>query len=737
MNKALSFLGISVLLFCGMTFAQTRIWKTYATMNEIRDIVISDQDIWCATNGGIFKLNSLDNQYQQFTNVDGLNSIDVRAIEYDSGGDIWIGLFTGVIHILHKDSDYFEPIYDYQRHIINDLVAVGDSVLIGFDNGVSLYVKSNREVKESYYTLGNFEDRISVNKIYLDRRDVWAATDYGIAKSSLEKVNLKDPESWINYTTSNGLPGNVIRDFARANDVMYAATEKGVARLNGESWQSLNNGLQSIDVNVLFENQDTLYAGTREGVFRLTEQNQWTRVGNRITYVKTMAMAKDGTLWIGRIEGTEKGLAFYEPDSASWQIVLPPGPAYNKFIDVVVDKNKVVWCACERGGIATFDGATWTKVPLEQSQIQSGFVTTIVDQQNRKWFGSLGGGITLVDDDGEVTTLTDPYLSEASSNYYIVNDLDIDSKGNIWIINRLAMTRNPLAVITPDLEWQNFAQTSGGISTDKTWVLTIDQFDRVWVGTDDKGITVLNPGDTPTNTSDDQISGHLTISDGLYSNQIQAIVEDLEGVMWIGTNKGLNRWYTIGNEARVDSVFEIISNDINALEVDAQNNIWVGTTEGITMIPGSDRFARVEYSSQQSPLVSDYINSITYNGATGDLYVGTSNGLSVLGTGFTAATAAKYDSMQVYPNPFRYGGSAYLTIKNLARNTISVQIFTINGLLVRNIPADNPQAGGFGGHVVWNGQNDKNEPVASGIYIIVAHSEDGQKNVSKVAVIRE
>ena len=737
MSKYLYIWGLSLLLSTGMTFAQQKIWKTHTSMNVIQDIAISGNEIWCATSGGIFELNRIDDQFQQFTNIDGLSSIDIQTIEIDSDGDIWIGLYSGIINLFHKRTAYFEPIYDYERHIIHDLIAIGDSILVAFDDGMSLYVKSAREVKESYYSLGSFEDRIAVNKLFLDGLEIWAATNSGIAKSSLEMINLKDPTSWTNYTTSHGLPSNTIRSIAKATDHIYAATDKGIARLEGEIWNSINTGLSSIDVYSLFENQDILYAGTQDGVYKLTSDDSWSLVGDRVSFAVVLAADESGTIWVGKNKGTDKGLCYFNPDSMAWQTVVPPGPASNKFVDVVVDRNNLIWCACGDAGVQYFNGTKWTTLAFQTQQIRSGFVTAVVDPQNRKWFGSLGGGITFLDKNAQITTFGEGYLSDSDPNYFIVNDLDIDSKGNIWIINRLAATGNPLAVVTPDFEWQYFAQSSDGINTNLVLGIEIDRYDRIWVSTDDKGITVLDPGDTPLNKSDDQIAGHLTMADGLYSNKVQAMVEDLEGIIWIGTNKGLNRWYSIGGESHIDSVYELISNEITALEVDAQNNIWVGTTEGISMIPGNDRYERIEYSTEQSPLVSDIINSITFNGSTGDIFIGTVNGLSVIGTGFTAATTENYDSLQVYPNPFRIGSNSDLTIKNLAYNTKAVQIMTVNGVLVRNIPADNPLQGGYGGHVIWNGLNDKHELVASGIYVIVAHTEDGRKDISKVAVIRE
>ena len=37
---------------------------------------------------------------------------------------------------------------------------------------------------------------------------------------------------------------------------------------------------------------------------------------------------------------------------------------------------------------------------------------------------------------------------------------------------------------------------------------------------------------------------------------------------------------------------------------------------------------------------------------------------------------------------------------------------------------------------LWDGKDQNNLPVSSGIYLIVANSEDGQNQVGKVAIIR-
>ncbi|WP_425497770.1 ligand-binding sensor domain-containing protein [Lysobacter arvi] len=71
---------------------------------------------------------------------------------------------------------------------------------------------------------------------------------------------------------------------------------------------------------------------------------------------------------------------------------------------------------------------------------------------------------------------------------------------------------------------------------------------------------------------------------GLPSNQIQAITEDRDGYLWIGTADGLARYD--GKEFRVWRVEDgLHDNDIWSLHVDARNRLWIGTREaGLAML---------------------------------------------------------------------------------------------------------------------------------------------------------
>ncbi len=75
---------------------------------------------------------------------------------------------------------------------------------------------------------------------------------------------------------------------------------------------------------------------------------------------------------------------------------------------------------------------------------------------------------------------------------------------------------------------------------------------------------------------------HFDSSDGLPSNTVYAITQDSDGILWVGTRRGLCRFDGIE--------FKTVIPDkrITSLAVDRENRIWAGTTEGLEVIAGPD-----------------------------------------------------------------------------------------------------------------------------------------------------
>ncbi|ADB42393.1 histidine kinase [Spirosoma linguale DSM 74] len=91
---------------------------------------------------------------------------------------------------------------------------------------------------------------------------------------------------------------------------------------------------------------------------------------------------------------------------------------------------------------------------------------------------------------------------------------------------------------------------------------------------------------------------HITVDEGLSHSDAMCVTQDKGGFIWIGTNKGINRYdgYSLKKyELPINDQDGISSNRIRALEIDRQGMLWVGVERsGVFWYdPAHDRFVSI------------------------------------------------------------------------------------------------------------------------------------------------
>lgn len=722
-----------LLSFCATMFAGVGDWTTFISQTDVRDLILVEDHVWCATNGGVFNYEISTGNFQQFNNTNGLTSLDARTIEVDKNGNVWIGFGEGWINYFSPNTNAWNIIQDYVGQKINDLEAVGDSMLIALDIGISLYDIQRKEVKETYKRLGwQLTGEIAVLDILVVDREIWAATESGIARSSFDLANLMAPESWNNYTTLQGLPSNTINTFAFHDGTIYAGTESGVAVMQGQNWIVINSFLPDLETVKLLSKNNTLYAVTVGYVSRWSaEETRWRNVAPFLRPLTCLAVADNGDLWVGRQKSGEgKGFARFSMADTTWDVLLPPGPPGNIINGLAIDHNGILWCASSIDGIFRFDGETWRQFTVADGLVNNALEMVTVDSQNRKWFGGIGSGMVMIDNNDHLTVFHNELLSSTEDpNWVVVSDIKEDRYNNIWVLNSFASNNNVVAVLTPQNQWYFFALQEGILSNVLSSI-DFDQFDRVWVGTQ-RGVSVIDYNNTLANKTDDTIAGNnLTTADGLENNDIKDLAIDQDDIVWIATEGGVNYWNP-ADPNKVHYQYGLLSNAVRAVEIDIRNNKWFGTSAGVSIL-GNDGYTWTHYSTDNSPLVNDNVTSFGFDFATGKVYIGTSNGLSVLETPYSRPLE-NLDQVKIGPNPFLPGPGKTFTFLDLA-DDVSIKIMTENGMIVREIDKEDI----LGAVTSWDGKNSNDEYVASGIYLYVIYNEDtGLNRIGKIAVIRE
>ncbi|MFQ5602032.1 MAG: two-component regulator propeller domain-containing protein [bacterium] len=745
-----SFHKLRLILFFGLIFlhifwesanSQDLEWQSFTSVGVIQDIDVKNGVVWSGSNGGALQMDISRGEFTKFTNTEGLSGNEIVAVEIDDQATVWFALADGVLNRYFPETDSWHVINEYPNEVITDLVSVGDSLYVGLDTGVSLFIISKNEVKETYlnfgFSRGKIVEKVRANSVFISSRDIWVATDRGLAQASLSKTNLQAPDNWTKHTTQNGLLTNIVHEVVVRDTIPFAATNVGVMQFVEGRWQkvgTLNANVLSIDVaqpNSLFS-QATIVILTSTGVFYLDASGQWLRLGASLNDISAFKADDLGNVWIGR---KDKGLAKinFEFNPPDWQLFETNSPASNNFKGLALDAKNRLWCASQGGGIHMWDGQNWRNWSRNDDLKSDDQRTVLVDSSGRIWFGSWGGGITIFEEASDNFTIskidtTDGILAGSDTPAFVlITNLIADRHGNIWIVNRQANNARVLAVNTPDNRYQYFSSTFQEIGTPFIMTMEIDNADRVWIGTEDRGIKVIDYGSTLFDKNDDDYSQGLNTSEGLFSNKITALKEDRDGVMWIGSEEGVNKWF----QGMVRNEFGLINDFVNTIGVDARNNKWFGTANGVSVL-SNDGVSWTHYTTGNSPLVSGNVLSFAFNFESGEVWIGTSNGLSRLKTPFTASKQ-NLSLLSGYPNPFVIDRTnKVFTITNLAENT-KVVIYNATGSIVKTFkPEEIP-----GARVEWDGKNEKNQFVASGIYVYLAFTDTGVSAAGKVAVIRK
>lgn len=96
----------------------------------------------------------------------------------------------------------------------------------------------------------------------------------------------------------------------------------------------------------------------------------------------------------------------------------------------------------------------------------------------------------------------------------------------------------------------------------------------------------------------------MTTADGLPSSAVNALAEDRDGYLWIGTSDGLARYDGVGfsiHQHRVDDATTLEANAIQALHVDGQNRLWIGTEGGGLALLDAERRRFQRFSPRADP----------------------------------------------------------------------------------------------------------------------------------------
>ena len=604
---------------------------------------------------------------------------------------------------------------------------------------------------------------------YHDAQSICKANDYlfVLASNGLYQYNLND-QSITTYDKVNGLSDTHITHIAwnqkvKRLIVVYENSNIDIIDTDGNitNLSALYNKSITEDKTITSISIDDIYAylTTSFAIIKVNMQKAEiaeTYNNNNPDYPKDLTPYKDD----------------YDAYISTVSTLKPGGPAYNrfyesKFIDGTLYTTGGYFLPAmpdnnTPGTIQVFDGNDWTLYQENISEI-TGYAyvdNCCIDvDPNDKEHVFAGGRCGLYEfRNGKLVTYynkdNSPLMGandrgkQLGNDYVLILGIKFDSKGNLWVLNSLA---NGVSLLeyTSDNKWiehhhseliDDSSITLPGLSN-----MMIDSRGLLWFVNNNW----QNPAVFCYSIDDDILLKYDQIvnqDDVKYqSYAINAITEDKEGNMWVGTDLGpfMIQKSDIGQKNITFYQVKVPRNDgtnyadyllngvsISSIAIDGGNRKWFGTNgAGVFLISADNLVQEENFTTDNSNLLYNNISSIAINNNTGEVFFLSDNGLcSYISNAIEPSEEMTKDNINVYPNPVTPDYTGLVTITGLTYDA-DVKITTSNGAIVAEGRSN-------GGMFNWDCRNKQGKRVASGIYMVITATSDGKKGtVGKIAII--
>lgn len=317
--------------------------------------------------------------------------------------------------------------------------------------------------------------------------------------------------------------------------------------------------------------------------------------------VSGMVQAPDGYLWMATLEGAVRysGREFRVFDAGN-----VPGLRGNAVRSVAVDEHGAVLLATTRDGVARQTGEGWEFLRLNQEAVVDATITVAAGRAGRVWAGGENSGVIRFDADGGQRQYG---VADGLPSAY-VNALAENNDGRLWV-----GTTRGLAWIEGDQV--HAVGTQRGLRAGPVLSLQLMPEGRLLVGAD-SGVYIGSAE-----------QGFTALSSRLPADQINRLLLDAQGNLWIGTTShGLLRMNApLGESAHIESIDVedgLPNSRVSALAQDREGSVWVGTNGGLFRL----RLPPVRVFSKRQGLLTPYVRAVAET-PDGALWVGTSSGL--------------------------------------------------------------------------------------------------------------
>jgi ligand-binding sensor domain-containing protein len=759
-----------MLLACAGSLFQTGIaqntgkWHSYLAYNRTTSVAEGNIRVYALADASLYSYGKEDKSLHYYSKESGLSDNEINCIGFNSEENKLIVAYSnGNIDLIGEDrSVYNLPSLlnssNVQDKTVYSICNYKETAYLATAFGVIVLNVGKKEIKETYKL------NVSVSSLAILDNHIYALTPDGIRRASMND-NLIDPANWYDYPilTSEGEKDTVLQLCVFQNTLCLLIKNKGIY------YQSENTTKQLLShaslSNIKTENGKLIAFSANElHIYSsFTEKDKGSIAG-----IADVSSLKDNqTFWLA---SGEKGLTgIRRTGDNQYQIfadnAINEGPKRNLNAFMRMHNNKLYiagggrWAdRLNRTGtlmIYDTDSLKWNNLK-DISRFTDATCVAVNPKDENHYFVSTWGEGVYEFKDGELAKLhnhTNSTLNtiypgtSVAPNYVRTEGVCFDKDGNLWMTN--TEVADVVVVRKADGSWTklSYPSISNPTLADKILIATNGHKWVNLVRANKRGIFVFDDKGSIDNTSDDTFHYYSSLNDiqgnDIGANEFYCITEDKKEQIWIGTNRGvfivalpsrgvegsMSGSRIIHTDEYGNLQYFLADERINAIAVDGGNRKWLGTgSSGIYLVNEDGSEIIEHFTTDNSPLLSNIIESIAVNDYTGEVFIGTDKGL-ISYMGDATKGSENYSNVYAYPNPVRPGFDERVIITGLMDNS-TVKITDPRGNLIY-------QGRSAGGQISWNCRNRNGNPVATGVYLVFASTPEAAESVvTKIAVVR-
>lgn len=750
-------------------------WRTHLAYNSVMQLTQSTNYLYAVSDGALFAVGKEDDDMQLFSKISGLSDVGIKLIKYDelndqllivySNGNLDIMTSAGVINI--------PDLYNKQLGTnkgINDVYFDKNKAYLSSEFGVLVLNLEKQEIAETYI-IGPSASYVDVISTTIFNDKIYSLTaENEIYTADANHPNIVNYEFWSKMTNLPGA-GQLQKVMIFNEHLLLLRNGKLYKQEADETWSML---LDAVSITAINKSKGKIIAQDAGNIIYVLDEDfavSAFSTGIKYEFFDMEYDNQNDEYWAAAGDLGVASISDYNETSSNISFKKPKGPSENNiwYMTFAGEKLFVVnggrWADKYNrvGQVMIYEDGTWTNIDgAEISAVTNypvtDFVSVAVNPADDKHFytTSYGRGMFEFRDEkfykwhhGDNSMLSpifaDPY------NYLRLDGMVYDAEGNLFIANTGSPA--PIKILKNDGTWTEYEYTAGFVSTLGQIIISNQNPNHKWLNSvrqATRGLIIYDDGGTIDNPDDDRKIMLTSFADNdnpgstITPTEYHCMAQDNNGTMWVGTELGPLVFYNPNRAFEPDytcSRIKIPRNDgtgladyllkdetIKAIAVDGANRKWIGTqSSGLYLMSETGQETIHHFTSSNSPLLSDEVISLAINPVSGELFIGTTNGLISFQSDASQADKL-FQDVYAYPNPVRENYNGIITITGLVDNT-QVKITDLNGNLVYQTISNGKLA-------TWDGKNAFGKRVNTGIYMVICANDDGTQNaITKIMVI--